>query len=526
MAPLCKFWQQGNCRNGANCRFEHPGANRFGPLSSGGGGGPNRPQDGSNPYKITKDSIKVDLAEERPMWILSCYGPGRDAPEQLFGGYPREQSLEEVMMYIRGSANQQQAMTDVTGLYQQAEQQIHTTLNNLDGAMQFLLAAENNHPNRIDICKQNTGDGGTTGIFSRDNASGFPANPLSSSSSANQSPFSAAVQANPFGGGTPSFGQPSALGQKSNPFASTQPSTFGRPAALGQKPNPFGTTSSVPSPFAQAATSTPSTFGQPSSLGQRSNPFGAPAASATASPNPFAQSGAPKPSPFSQPATVNPFAQASGATKPSADLSMDTSAPAPAQPPGNVFGKPSNAPSPFAASPGGVFAAQKPTGFGTAAGPGPINPFAQPQAQPQPQLQPPALGTAATKGGTGSPYPSTSTKHHPVPSTYISKTMHGQVSAFKGQPVMYKWKVGDKYQDERPPDAKEPPVPGVRNPDGSWRKIFFPDGPPAYNPDTEPESSVYDEGIRKVYEAMTARGTFDGDMPDVPPMREECVWDF
>lgn len=102
----------------ANCRFEHPGANtnsnpfdanRFGALSNA----PTRPQDGANTFKVTKDSIKVDLAEERPTWILSCYGPGKEAPEQLFGGYPREQSLEEVMLHIRRSANPQQAVGEL-----------------------------------------------------------------------------------------------------------------------------------------------------------------------------------------------------------------------------------------------------------------------------------------------------------------------------------------------------------------------------------------------------------------------------
>ncbi|KAJ8124227.1 hypothetical protein O1611_g9414 [Lasiodiplodia mahajangana] len=91
----------------AGCRFEHPGV----PTS----GNPfTKPQDGANPYKISKEMIKIDLAEERPSWILSCYGPGKDAPDQLFGGYPREQSLEEVMVYIRGSANQQQAVSFIS----------------------------------------------------------------------------------------------------------------------------------------------------------------------------------------------------------------------------------------------------------------------------------------------------------------------------------------------------------------------------------------------------------------------------
>ncbi len=118
-----------------NCRFEHPGsnpnpfgapasnANRFGALSNfggggtgggtggtGGAGGAGGTGGGANQYKVTKESIKIDLADERPPWILSCYGPGKDAPEQLFGGYPREQSIEEVRLYVTSSANPQQAV--------------------------------------------------------------------------------------------------------------------------------------------------------------------------------------------------------------------------------------------------------------------------------------------------------------------------------------------------------------------------------------------------------------------------------
>lgn len=41
---------------------------------------------------------------ELPTWILSCYGPGKDAPEQLFGGYPREQSFEEIRLHFMQGA--------------------------------------------------------------------------------------------------------------------------------------------------------------------------------------------------------------------------------------------------------------------------------------------------------------------------------------------------------------------------------------------------------------------------------------
>lgn len=65
-------------------------------------------------YSITVEAIERDLTNETPQWILSAYAPGRDAPGQLFGGYPREQSFEELRLhYVMGKAsgNEQQAVS-------------------------------------------------------------------------------------------------------------------------------------------------------------------------------------------------------------------------------------------------------------------------------------------------------------------------------------------------------------------------------------------------------------------------------
>ncbi|KAK6834755.1 hypothetical protein PG987_009449 [Apiospora arundinis] len=565
-----------------NCRFEHPGAssnpfggtnnNRFGALSSGGGGGSTT---AANKYKITKESIRTDLADERPTWIMSAYGPGKDAPEQLFGGYPREQSFEELRLLVQTSPNPQQALQDINLLYQQAEQQLATTLENVDGAIQFLLGAENTHPNRNDICAQNSQQGGATGTFAvgANQAGGFGAAPAAS-----QNPFSTAQsQSNPFGGGATStpaastggFGQPSALGQKPNPFGSAAfgqpsqlriywkrsiwrgsafgqpsqlggtgtsafgspsplggagPSAFGQPSqlgntggsafgqpsqmggsasafgqpsqlggaggsafgqtsALGAKPNPFGAPAAS-SGFAQAAQQTTSAFGQTSSLGQKPNPFGAAAASPFGGSAP-AQNAAPAANPFGQPssgafgqpaAAANPFGSTSN---PPADSAMDTTGPVPGAAtaaPSNPFGQPMS------------------NGTGVQA----ANPFGQPQAQPAAGGAPAAGAAAAAKGAPGNP---------------LRTQQHETTSAlrFLRQPVMYK-------------DAT---TPGLRNPDGTFRKIWFPNGPPAYYRGTEPDDPAsYTDDVKKAYADMHANGRFVGMMPDVPPLREDCVWDF
>jgi nucleoporin NUP42 len=511
----------------ANCRFEHPpseapssnpfaapaNTNRFGALS---GGKNDNDKEMANPYKITKENIQIDLTDERPFWILSSYGPGKDAPEQLFGGYPREQSFEEARLFVMTHANQQQAVQQFQQLYQQAESQIQATLNNLDGAVQFIMAAENRHPNRRDICKQGS--------------QSLPANPLNASASANPNPFSAPTP-NPFGApsttamstfgqpsapasafgqpsATPSaFGQPSALGkpggfgtpafgQPSMPGATegsafgapsklgATPSAFGQPSALGAKPNPFSAPAG-PSGFAQAASQPPSAFGAPSAMGARPSPFSqaqAPA-QATQPANPFASMNG-----TGQPARINPFNQATSTTGAAAsDQAMDTAEP------------PSATANPFARPSGGGFAAQpaqsKVGGFGAPAVP---SGFSQPQ---------PGMGVSPEQND---PYAPGSAKQHPPLSSYSTRDMAGKLSTWKGEPVFYK--------DDKP---------GVRNADGSWRKIWFPDGPPAYYGGTEPQNPAeYTSEIKAIYERALKTGRFEGNMPSVPPMREDITWDF
>ena len=124
---VCKFYQQGRCKFGDGCKYYHPGNNEqsqrnqhqnsFAALGNDGRNNNARPTPARAdhyrpaatnqplPFQVSRDGIRADLETERPQWPFSAYGPGRDAPRQLFGGFPLEQSFEEmrVMYYMAQS---------------------------------------------------------------------------------------------------------------------------------------------------------------------------------------------------------------------------------------------------------------------------------------------------------------------------------------------------------------------------------------------------------------------------------------
>lgn len=321
--------------------------------------------------------------------------------------------------------------------------------------------------------------------------------------------------------GQPSaFGQPSSLGQTS--------SGFGQPSALGAKPNPFGA-SGFGQP-AQPSMASGTGFGQPGMLGAKPNPFGGPSSSAAgpgASPfsafsnnnaNNNVSNNAPATGPFAanspfsqnaQPAAQNPFGQPN--PPPTNEVSMET-------PTANGFAAAGNAVSPF-----GQPAQPAANPFGQPK-PAPSNPFGQPQPTAQPATNPFSSATpAAAPTGNASaaianPYGPNATRQHPPYESYAQKAPTGQLQVWKGQPIVYK-------------EIDGKPTQGIRGADGSFVKIWFPDGPPVYYKDTEPEQE-YTDADKKAWEEFAKTGRFtlaaNGGLgfPTMPPPREMCTWDF
>ncbi|KFZ01973.1 hypothetical protein V500_00528 [Pseudogymnoascus sp. VKM F-4518 (FW-2643)] len=559
--PICRFWGKGTCKNGNNCRFDHvgppgqevaggggaPGRNPFNAVGSNvnqqgyggqstfggkppqgqssfgrapdnrGGRAPTGPQPGQQtqpPYLLGKDGMITDLSTELPQWILSAYGPGLKAPIQLFGGEDREKSFEEMRLNhyaLRAQGQEALAAHQQDELIQKAAAQNQNALHNIDAALQYVLRGENEHPNRLDIVEQYT-----KGIIN-------PAQPTA-----------------PLGANVPFVnpqGQPGP-----NPVA-TPGTAFGQPAvnsafgaglsSLGQAPNPLGGQGAFGAP--------PPAFGQPG-LGSNplaSQPFGAQAP--VQPPQPA------HPSPFGQqppPGGLGAFGQTGGfqqnAPNPLIAQPQVQQAPSPfspAQPqPQGAFGQPQAQqpaqPSPFGqpaaptasgfstgASPFGA-APTAPSGFqqggaqpfGTAAptniqGPNPFSPIPQQQqAQGQQSGFPAAGGQVADP----SPYPPGSNAQHPHPSTYSSRDASNRITMFKGRPVVYK--------DNQP---------GFQNSDGSWEKIWFPNGPPGYYNATELPEDGYDQATKEAYEKLRQTGELEGGkLPLLPPRREWSKWDF
>ena len=299
-----------------------------------------------SPFHLNQEAIQDDLTKERPAWILSCYGPGRNAPLQLFGGYPREQSFEErrIRHYeLVSQGNPQLAVNEENELIATAQQQMQTALNDLQGAINYIVAGEAQYPNRNHIVESKGALGGDQ-IFTN---AGQPPAPISASTLGTPTPVHTTVgvptpvgqqTANPFGHGAKSGSSPLNPFQKAsnaNFRQTTAPNPFAaNPITQSNAPlvNPFAAQPSTipqPSPFMQNTISSPPTSQGPSSQGT----FGVSTAPQTLAFNsPFQQ----KPNPFAQAHTAGP------SNNPFTRTQQNTQSTQPPQPTGHVASTPTN----------------------------------------------------------------------------------------------------------------------------------------------------------------------------------------
>ena len=362
------------------------------------------------------------------------------------------------------------------------EQQIQFALNNIEGAIKYILDAEKKHPNRIDVVRDSMSEGVNQNVFAQKAVlSSFrtPMPTINTIDTPSQSAF-----------GQPTFGTPS------------------QPFAPGSKPNPFAPSRAIINQPSFGAPSQPGrggAFGQPSALGQKLSPFySAPSGDAFVS---FANAGSafgehskPGPNVFaapSQPATVNIF----------------TSSPipfgAPPPVPKNPFANPSTNSNPFTSNLGNLDATKSNSPFPSTAAlasnpfraepsatnPTNVNPFGKPAHDASPSYQPAISGE---------------TTHHPPLNSYATAGPNGRLETFKGRRVVYK-------------DGQ----PGFEGRNRTWQKIWFPTGPPTINKDTEMEDGAYDDETKRAYVNLQQTGIFQNDvMPMVPPKQEWCLWDF
>lgn len=498
---VCEFFLRGSCKFGDGCRNEHPrqGTSYDGRDNDRNANNPRQQPEAHKsapalPYNLSKDTIIIDLKDEKPTWPFSAYGPGKNAPRQLFEG-SIEQSPEEMRMayYLAQAAgNTQPAIQAEHELLNTAQRQTQQALNNVDAAMQYIIDGADLHPNRLDMQQL-------------EQAASL-SNPFAANASAHS------------GFGATSFGQAS----------TSQLASFGQPSGVGSN-------SAATSGFGHLSTTTvtnPTAFGRPSlpgsapAFGNSSLPTNNPlfanavATQATAA-SPFAQSK----SPFagSQPSSnPSPFANAMRSTNSSQNMQQPAANPSPFGQQNAVTSSPftqhtGNTGSPFAV------VAQPPqsaaNGSGTKASTA-INPFDQNstaalQSQPGLSMTGTSYNVISTANGSQPQQKNFASTAGLGQSNYIQYNHDKNVVAFKGQHV--------RYIDHEPL---------YRRPDtGQETRLWFPDGPPAtpnrYGSEVDEVYIAAGDTIEAMYKHVAETGLFkDGIMPELAPKAQWIQYDI
>jgi len=485
-------------------------------------------------YKLDKATIVNDLSKERPQWILSAYGAGREAPIQLFGGLPREQSFEELRVRhyeLLAQGRQQEVIQEAQSLVSNAEQQIQTALKDVDGAIKYVINGEHEHPNRIDAVNakgvlpteaqmsgqaqqpalafgQSFSIAPTFGQPSAPPAFGRPSAPSFGQPSA---PASTLGQPSVSGfGQSPAFGQSATLGRPTTSFGQSA-SAFGKPLAptqtFGQSstPLPFGAQQQKPSPFGSLAGPSTITL-PPSAANQPNNPFGQ--LPGAAQPSPFGQLSAPSQTNVfgrpSAPSSTNPFNR-------SAISGIATSIAPP-----NTFSQPSG-PVPTADSGHPPAAASTITSQSSKTCISYVNRVVpnfgfslESLISSQTSFYSADIPKAQTASGPISrPAATGPTSVQALTSVPAAEGSSAKISNWKGKPVSY---IGDE------PCFKS---------NGDWQRIWFSHGPPVFSKTPGLPEEVYTSSLKNEYGFAEENGVFkNGIMPEVPPKREWCNWDF
>jgi nucleoporin NUP42 len=402
------------------------------------------------------------------MWILSAFGPGSRAPAQLFGGLPREQSFEEMRVRhyeLAARGQSQQAIDEAQKLHKTASDQMRVAMQDVDGAIEYIIGAEKDHPNRLDICKQgSTRD--NSDVFARANASG----------SANSSASGFGQPSMP----APGFGQPSMPGPGfRKPTGPT--SAFGQTSSDTSGTSGFSQPSPTQNPFARASNPTPlNPFSRAQgNLGTPAGGFGA-----------------------SSPGGFQSSSSGGFGTTPNMDATMES----PGKPGSSTAGG-------FGATASGGFGSQSTGAFGLPSGGG----FGQgPGTQRSEQ---PAWGGAMNSQNAAGAFAANGVLQAPQgvqasgggkPDAQYDGS--GRLKSWGGKPVSY------------PDDSKEP---CIRRQDGKWERIWFPDGPPERTMPQDIPLNYYDEHLEKEYKYLAEHGKFKDDViPQFPPKWEWTSWDF